>query len=138
MFKKRHITVKIVGLLFGVDLLETFTQFCFKKTALSQTNFEIKHFSDILSFVHNIIPSWFFWIGLFAVLLSFVVWSTVLSRIDLSVAVPVCSFTYITIPLIAMFIFHEKISVGRWMGIACILLGVILVSLSSARKKGPL
>lgn len=133
---KGHLTLKIFFSLVLVDFLETFAQFCFKKSAQAQGGFEIRALGDAFHFMLSIIPSPFLWLGLLSVFLIFTVWSTVLSRIDLSVAVPVCSFSYITIPLVAVFFFHEKISVLRWEGIFVILLGVILVSASSQSKKG--
>ena len=132
---KGHLTLKIFFSLVLIDFLETFAQFCFKKSALTQSSFEIKALSDAFRFIISIIPSPFLWLGLLSVFLIFTIWSTVLSRIDLSVAVPVCSFSYITIPLVSMLFFHEKISTLRWEGIFIILLGVILVSISSQHKK---
>jgi undecaprenyl phosphate-alpha-L-ara4N flippase subunit ArnE len=66
---------------------------------------------------------------------TFIIWSTILSKIDLSVAVPVCSFSYVTIPLVSIIFLHEKISLLRWSGIFFILVGVIFVSLSSKEKE---
>ena len=135
MPQKKHLTYKIFFLLVFIDFLETFAQFCFKKTSLPENNFEIKALHDVFSFVINIIPSPFLWLGLFSVLLMFTLWSTALSKIDLSVAVPVCSLSYITIPLVAQFFLHEKISPLRWLGILIVLFGVVLVSMSSRHKE---
>jgi len=133
---RNKLTFKIVLFIISTDFLETLTQFCFKKTALPESGFEIKVFSDILIFVRAVAASPYLWIGLISVLLTFVIWSTILSRIDLSVAVPICSFSYITIPLVSIIFFHEKVTYLRWMGIFLILIGVILVSVSSNHKEG--
>lgn len=135
MPKKRHLTFKILLFLVVVDLLETFAQFCFKKSALTGMNFQISSFIDAVNFIKTVIPSFYLWIGIIAVVSIFVIWSTILSRIDLSVAVPVCSFSYITVPLVSLVFFHEKISLLRWSGIFFILMGVILVSMSSVHKE---
>jgi drug/metabolite transporter (DMT)-like permease len=133
--KKSQITLKILLILIGVDLIETFAQFCFKKSSLPFSNIQINTLGDSSHFLAGILLSPFFWLGLISVVLIFISWVTILSRIDLSVAVPVCSFSYITVPLVSVFIFHEKISVLRWSGIFVILLGVILVSISSSIKE---
>ena len=135
MPRKQYLTLKILFLLIFIDFLETFAQFCFKKSALPESGFEIKVLNDVLHFIISIIPSPFLWLGLFSVLLIFTIWSTILSKIDLSVAVTVCSFSYITVPLVSLFFLHEKISHLRWAGIFIILLGVILVSISSKHKE---
>ncbi len=135
MLKQRRLTLKIFLFLVFIDFLETFAQFCFKKSALSESGIEIKALVDIAHFIKSILPSPFLWLGLISVLVIFAIWSTILSKIDLSVAVPVCSFSYITIPLVSMLYFHENISVLRWCGISFIILGIILVSLSSKQKE---
>jgi len=137
MFKKR-LTLKVVLFLVFTDILETFTQFCFKKGALSQSGFDIKIFSDIFNFLSGVFSSWFLWLGLLSVVLTFIIWSTILSKIDLSVAIPIASFSYILIPLISIIFLHEKISVLRWSGILFILIGVIFVSLSSEERQDSL
>jgi len=137
MFKK-NLTLKIILFLVFSDILETFTQFCFKKSALSQSGIDIRIFSDIFNFLLGAFSSWFLWLGLLSVLLTFVVWSTVLSKIDLSVAVPVASFSYILIPLVSIIFLQEKISLLRWSGIFFILIGVIFVSLSSKERQDSL
>jgi len=135
MVKKRRLTFKIFLFLVFIDFLETFAQFCFKKTASSESSLQVKAFTDAVHFIWSVIPSPFLWLGLISVLMIFAIWSTVLSKIDLSVAVPVCSFSYITIPLISMFYFHEKISTLRWFGIFFIIFGIIFVSLSTKHKE---
>jgi drug/metabolite transporter (DMT)-like permease len=110
-------------------------QYCFKKSALGHAQLEIRSFFDAIQFIQAVIPSVYLWVGLLSVIVIFIIWSTVLSRVDLSVAVPVCSFSYITVPLVSAFFFHEKVSFLRWGGIGFILIGVILVSMSSVHKE---
>lgn len=134
MFKKR-ITLKILAILVLADLLETFTQFCFKKSALTGNGLNVETFGGAPLFLKVVFSSPFLWLGIFCVLLTFIIWSTILSKIDLSVAVPVASFSYILVPLTSIIFLHEKVSMLRWSGILFILLGVIFVSLSSKEKE---
>lgn len=134
MFKKR-ITLKILAILISTDFLETFTQFCFKKSAVTGSGLDVATLAEILVFLKVVFLSPFLWLGLFSVLLTFIIWSTILSKIDLSVAVPVCSFSYILVPITSIIFLHEKVSLLRWSGIIFILLGVIFVSLSSKEKE---
>lgn len=133
--KRRNLTLKIFLFLIFIDILETFAQFCFKKSVLSANGFEIQTLRDILGFMMKVAPSAYLWLGLFSVILIFAIWSTILSKIELSVAVPVCSFSYITVPLVSLILLHEKISALRWFGISIILLGVVLVAVSSNEKE---
>jgi len=68
----------------------------------------------------------------------FIIWSTILSKIDLSIAVPIASFSYILVALVSILFLHETINLLRWMGIFLILTGVIFVSVSSRVKESTL
>lgn len=132
---KKHLTLKLFIFLISTDILETFAQFCFKKSAVYHNTIVINTFFGIIFFIKDIISCPFLWMALLSVLCIFVMWATILSKIDLSVAVPVCSFSYITVPLVSAVFLHEKISALRCFGIAFILMGVILVSLSTRHKE---
>ncbi len=135
MKQKRPLTLKIFLLLVFTDFLETVAQFCFKKTALVQQSVAIFDIRDALHFVFVAASNPFLWCALPAVFMLFCIWITILSKVDLSVAVPVASFSYVTIPLVSVIFLGEKIPFLRWVGIGFILLGVILVSLSSHWQK---
>ncbi|MCX5710586.1 MAG: EamA family transporter [Candidatus Omnitrophica bacterium] len=136
MFKKSRVTFKILFFLVSVDALETVTQLCFKKSVIGHMGFQVDSLTNAALFLKYAVLSPYLWFGLTSVILTFVIWSTILSKIDLSVAVPVCSFSYVFIPLASMFFFKEQINFLRWSGIVSILIGVILVSLSSGHKEG--
>jgi drug/metabolite transporter (DMT)-like permease len=93
---------------------------------------------DVLAFLKSVFLSGYLWAGMLSVILTFIIWSTLLSKIDLSVAVPLASFSYILVPLVSIFLLQEKISLLRWTGISLILLGVIVVSLTSKEKELPI
>ncbi|MFA5286991.1 MAG: EamA family transporter [Candidatus Omnitrophota bacterium] len=134
MFKKR-LTLKIILCLVFSDIIETLIHLCFKKGAMSSDYFDINTLADALAFLGGVFSSPFMWLGIFLVLFTFVIWSTVLSKIDLSVAVPVASFSYILIPLASAIFLHETVSMLRWIGVIFILTGVLFVSLSSKEKE---
>lgn len=50
-----------------------------------------------------------------------------LSKLPLSLLYPLQSLTYVAILFVAIFVFHEHVSVTRWIGVGIILLGVTLV-----------
>ena len=134
MRKKRPLTFLILILIVSTDVLETVAQVCFKKTALVQHSVVIASLADALHFVSVAATNPFLWFALLALAVLFCLWITILSKIDLSVAIPVASFSYIAIPLVSIIFFGERIPSLRWIGIGFILLGVILVSLSSHRQ----
>lgn len=135
MFKNK-LTLKILLFLIFSDILETFTQFCFKKSAIPESAFHISNINDAVIFCKAVIFSGYLWTGLLTVLLTFIIWAAILSKIDLSVAVPIASFSYILVPLASIIFLHEKITALRWTGIFFIIAGVIFVSLSHKDKEG--
>jgi drug/metabolite transporter (DMT)-like permease len=130
-----RLTLQILAVLVFSDMLETFTQFCFKKGALAGSATNIEALGAVPLFLKAVFSSPFLWLGLLSVFLTFIIWSTILSKIDLSVAVPVASFSYILVPLASIVFLSEKISWFRWLGIIFIVLGVIFVSLSTKEKE---
>lgn len=131
---RNKLTLKIIFFLIFSDILETFTQYCFKRSALPQSGLLIANLFDVFAFIRSVIFSGFLWLGLLSVFSTFTIWSTILSKIELSVAVPIASFSYILVPLISIFFLHEQMSMLDWTGIFFILAGVIMVSLSAQGK----
>jgi len=119
------------------DTLETLTHFLFKKGVLAQGQIEVDSFLTAKGFIFAAFSSPYLWLGLLSVLFIFIIWSVVLSKIDLSVAVPIASFSYILVPLTSALFLGEKVSILRWLGVFFILAGVIFVSLSTRHKEAP-
>lgn len=133
MFKKK-VTLRILLLLIASDMLETTVHFFFKKSVLANAKFNVVDLASAAVFLKAVFSSPFLWLGLATVVMVFIIWSTILSKIDLSVAVPVASFSYILVPLVSIIFLGEKVSILRCAGILLVLAGVILVSLSSKER----
>lgn len=68
------------------------------------------------------------WAGLVLFGLSAVVWLAVLSRTSLSFAYPFASLTYVLILLADRFLLHQEVPGLRYLGVACIVVGIVLVA----------
>lgn len=68
------------------------------------------------------------WGGLLLFGLSAVVWLFVLSRTSLSFAYPFAALTYLIIVAVDRFVLHETVPPLRWLGVACIMTGIVLVA----------
>lgn len=134
MNSPKKLTFKILFFLLLIDCLEGAAQYFYKKSALSVDGLGMASVSDAIRFVSFMLGSPWMWMGCLMVAVIFVIWSTVISKIDLSVAVPASSLNFISVPLVALFFLHETISPLRWFGIMVILAGVVIVSLSSRRE----
>jgi len=72
------------------------------------------------------------WLGLVIFALSAVVWLVVLSRASLSFAYPFASLTYVIIVLFDRFVLGQDIPSIRYLGVALIVAGIVLVSRTHA------
>lgn len=94
--------------------------------------------SNLAEFCSKGASSPLIWLGLIVYTVNFFIWIVVLSRIDLSVAMPVCSFSYIFVPILSIIFLGEAVHPLRWIGIFTIILGIYFVSKSTEMKTIPL
>lgn len=57
-------------------------------------------------------------------------WIAVLSRLNLSVAYPFLALNFVLIALVSRFVLGEEIPLLRWVGIGCIVVGILVVARS--------
>ena len=69
-------------------------------------------------------------IGTFGFVFSSMLWLIVLSKFDLSFAYPMISISFVLVPIGSKLWFKEEINKIRWIGIAVICMGVILITRS--------
>lgn len=127
---KNSLGFKIMFLIIMSDVLESIAELFFKKGALA-TGMENIGIHNLLQFTLKIISVPSLWAGVLFYGLNFLVWIIVLSRIELSVAFPIGSTTYIIVPVLSMLFLHEKVDLLRWVGIALIIIGIWLISKST-------
>ena len=60
-------------------------------------------------------------------LIGIATWIYALRELDLSLAYPTASLSYVMVALVGMIVFDEPVSVGRWIGILIIMLGVFVM-----------
>lgn len=68
--------------------------------------------------------------GLACYVVSVMLWVVALSRLEVSMAYPMVSIGYVVNALLAWWLLGEGISLQRWLGIAVIVFGVLLVAQS--------
>ena len=133
--KKNHLTSKIFLLIILNDLMDTIANL-FMKKGLVQTGIDSVNLGNIAEFVVKNASSAYLWLGIFVFAMSFFVWIVILYKVDLSIAMPFGSFSYIFIPVCAVLFLHENISPVRWAGIVCIVLGIHFVAQSRKPAQG--
>ena len=81
-------------------------------------------FSDIIP----IISSHYILLGFLTIIVSSLLWMKVLSKVNLSIAYPMISLSYIFGFLGAVFILDETMPFVRWIGLIVIIVGIFLIT----------
>ena len=67
------------------------------------------------------------WLGGSLYLFGMILWTRVLSMVDLSFAYPFVAIAYVGVILASQWLLHERVSMRRWIGLGIILLGLAFV-----------
>ena len=121
--------MKVFALLVLNDLGDTLAQLLMKK-GLLHTGISSVTFGNIVEFCARNSASLVLWLGIIVQVLNFFIWIVILYKVDLSIAMPAGSTSYIFIPVAASIFLHERVSLLRWAGIFLIALGIHFVSKS--------
>jgi len=127
--------LKAIALVILKDTIESFGDLFFKMGALS-TGINNVNLSNMLEFASRVTSSSWLWVGVIFYLANFFLWIALLSRVDLSIAFPMSSLTYIIVPILAIVFLQEKVHVVRWAGILFIIIGVSLSGRAASNDKG--
>jgi drug/metabolite transporter (DMT)-like permease len=76
------------------------------------------------------------WLGLSLFGISAAFYLIVLSRIPLSVAYPLAGMQYLLVVGISRVVLHENVPALRWLGVAVVTLGILLIGFSFRRVTG--
>lgn len=134
--QKHKLTFNIIALIVLTDFLESTYEFFFKKGMLSVGEFDFSNFGTFGDFALRTLSNGWIWIGLIIILIETLTWFIVLSKIDLSLAFPVSSLSYIFVILASAFMLHEHVGANRWIGTLIIIAGISLVVKSSEQRGG--
>ncbi len=134
--RARHGTLSgaIVLLIIAVDILNACAELSFKQGAMA-THIHHVALSNLSAFALGLLSSAGVWTGLLCYLVMFLLWMTVLSRIDLSVAFLILSMDYLLVPGFSIIFLKEGVSCLRWIGIAFVVVGIGLTSWSAVSDK---
>jgi len=117
----------ILGLIFITDLIDTAGQLIIK-ASINKIDFHIDSIPKAFRLILQLIRIPRVWLAFLLSFLSLFVWLFVLSRAELGFAFSLDSMRYILIVIASAVLLKEKITLSRWLGIVCVVLGIILVA----------
>lgn len=123
---------KTVGLVLFSVFLATVGQLMLK-TGMNRVGFiDGARISKPLVLVADVLRTWQVLGGLAIFGLSALSWLVVMSRVPLSFAYPFVGITYVLLTLFSKFVLHEHVPSARWLGLALVVAGIIIVGKTSA------
>ena len=131
MNKSGGLTLKIFGMIFVNDVIDALAQVLMKKGIVGGDALSWG-LHDLISFVGQNAASPLVIAGIALYTFNFFLWIVILTKIDLSLAVPLGSTTYALIPLASVIFLHEKITLLGAAGIACVIIGILILSKSES------
>jgi drug/metabolite transporter (DMT)-like permease len=118
-----------IGLLAAIAL-DTAGQLLWKRAALRLP----ESLSPAVLFDSLLLNPWP-WVLLCVFALQLINWLLVLERADLSAAQPITSLSYVSVVLLSVWLFEERLDAGRLCGLLLVLLGVGLVGADAVRRE---
>ncbi len=91
---------------------------------------ELHHMASIAG-ISALLLQWPMVLGLLCYGVSLLIWLMALSRVEVSLAYPMLALGYVCNAFAAQWLLNEMVSPMRWLGIAIIVLGVIVLSRSA-------
>ena len=115
--------VKVIFLTIFQCFLLASGQVCFKFAVEKINKFE---WSRV--FITDLLTNWWLLASGICLISATILWGFILKHFEFSVAYPVTAFAYVFGMFAAIFIFHETVSLTRWLGVALIILGVFFIA----------
>ena len=113
---------KLLALL-SFSLLLASGQILFKFSAMAAPKF------DDLSSIAGLLRIPSFWMALVLYGLATLLWVYILQQLELSKAYPFAALGFVLVPLAGRFWFEEAVGGVYWIGVLCIILGILLTSI---------
>ena len=120
-------SIKTIALILCSVFLATTGQLLLK-TGMGRVGYvDTQRITRPLQLIWQVVRTWEVMLGLTLFVLSAVSWLIVVSRVPLSFAYPFVGITYVLLALFSKFVLKEHVPTLRWLGVALIVAGVVLV-----------
>jgi len=108
-------------------VLSALAQICLKH-GLTRMQARANQNKGIPTLVLGVISEVSVWLWGACFVLATVLWLLGLQKLELSYAYPLVSFGYVLVSILSALLFHERVDRNRWLAIAVLSIGVILIS----------
>ena len=106
-------------------MLMALGQILFKKTALSMSANEAL---SLLEGITKAMSTLWLYLALSVYALATVFWLYILQRIPLNLAYPFSALAMVIVPVLAMYLFGERLNLSYWLGLIFIVAGIVIIA----------
>jgi drug/metabolite transporter (DMT)-like permease len=137
MRSSKTLKIKTYVLVFLLVLLGSVGNTILSKGMKEVGELDLSHIASIEAGALRIFSSGTVWLGVVCMLLFFICHMLVLSWADYSFVMPFSALAYALVPLLAYLFLGEHVAPTRWVGIALIFIGVVLINRTPLRTTEP-
>ncbi len=119
----------IILLVICADLFDTISQL-YMKLAINHLDAQVSSLKKAFIFLFNLLRMPRMWVSFTLSVTSLSLWLFVLSKAELNFAYSIDSMRYIFIAFASLIFLKERIGPLRWIGIASIVFGILMVTVS--------
>ena len=91
---------------------------------------QIQYDSGSVDIIRQVLFNWKIIAGVMMYFIPVLIWIFLLKSVDLSFLQPLFSMVYVVTPVLASIVLSESVTPARWLGIATIIVGVVIVARS--------
>lgn len=118
---------KTVILIFIAALLNVAGQMGLKQGINQVGKVDLFNIEGLTGVLINLFSMPVAWLALFCAFLSFIIWLAVLSRVDLSLAYPLASISFVLVVFCSWVFLKEPMTGARFVGAAVICCGIVVI-----------
>lgn len=88
---------------------------------------EVDYARGLSAAIGQVASNWKIGLGLLLYFIPALIWIFMLKRVEVSLLQPLFSLVYVLTPVLAAVFLHESVSWVRWLGIALVITGVVVI-----------
>jgi drug/metabolite transporter (DMT)-like permease len=100
----------------------------FLKRGLTNLQVQGRGTAGLLGLAMGVVRQGFVWLWGLCFVAAMALWLAGLQKLDLSYAYPLVSLGYVLVTVLSAIFFHERVDGNRWLSVAVISLGVMLIA----------